>query len=61
MRYDLNFAAEPSVRHDEFLESFLAQEDFPRTWARATMTWYRPWPLNDPGNARSQFAGLPIL
>ena len=63
MRYELNFKAEPLAGHGEFLESFLEQEDFPRTRARATVTWYGPWPLDvsAPGNARSQLAGFPTL
>src|SRR5262245_36692614 len=61
MGYELNFAAEPFAGHDKFRDSFLDQEDFPRTRARATVTWYGPWPLNGPGNARSQLAGLPTL
>ena len=61
MHYELNFEAEPFTGHDEFLESFLDQEDFLRTRARATVMWYGPWPLNSPGNARSQFVGLPTL
>jgi hypothetical protein len=56
MRYELDFEAEPFARHDEFLESSLDQEDFPRTSASATVMWDGPWPLS---NASSQLERYP--